>query len=55
MKFFLLINLKMPTVVGILTLMSMKNNILDLTDPDKSLISRYIHTYEHVKFHAQLR
>ena len=29
MKFFLLINLKMPTIVGTLTFMSMKNRILD--------------------------
>ena len=28
MKFFLLINVKMPTVVGILTFMSEKNSIL---------------------------
>ena len=30
MKFFLLINVKMPTVVGILSFMSMKNSILVL-------------------------
>ena len=29
-KFFLLINVKMPTIVGILTLMSGKNSILGL-------------------------
>ena len=28
MKFFLLINVKMPTIVGILTFMNGKNNIL---------------------------
>ena len=31
MKFFLLIHVKMPTTVGILTFMSMKNNILGLS------------------------
>ena len=30
MLFFLLINVKMPTIVGILTIMSRKNNILGL-------------------------
>ena len=29
MKFFLLINVKMPTIVGILTFMSGENSILD--------------------------
>ena len=54
MKFFLLINVKMPTAVGILTFMSRKNGILSLSKPEKSWISWYFHTYEHLKFHAQL-
>ena len=33
MKFFPLIDVKMPTIVGILTSMSGKNNILGLTEP----------------------
>ena len=36
MKFFLLINVKMPTIVGILTFMSGKNSILDLSEPKKA-------------------
>ena len=36
MKFFLLINIKMPTIVGILTFMSGKNSILDLSEPKKA-------------------
>ena len=36
MKFFLLINIKMPTIVGILTFMSGKNSILDLSEPKNS-------------------
>ena len=32
-KFFLLIHVKMPTIVGILTCMSGKNNILGLSEP----------------------
>ena len=39
MKFFLLINVKMPTNVGILTFMSGKNSILDLSEPKKSRTS----------------
>ena len=37
MKFFLLINVKMPTTVGILTLMSKKTSIISLSKPEKKL------------------
>ena len=37
MKFFLLINVKMPTAVGILTFISRKNSILSLYKPEKKL------------------
>ena len=33
-KFFLLINVKMPTIVGILTFMKGKNSILGLSEHD---------------------
>ena len=36
MNFFLLINVKMPTIVGILTFMSPKNSILGLSEPKKA-------------------
>ena len=36
MKFFVLINVKMPTIVGILTLMSRKNSILGLSESEKN-------------------
>ena len=39
MKFSPLINVKMPTIVGILTCISGKNNILGLTEPLKGIIS----------------
>ena len=39
MKFFLLINVKMPTIVGILTFMSRKNRILGLSESENSCIS----------------
>ena len=42
MKFFLLIDVEMPTTVGISILMSRKNNILGLSEPEKRLISWYI-------------
>ena len=35
-KIFLLINVKMPTIVGILTFMSMKSSILGLSEPKKA-------------------
>ena len=39
MKFFLLINSEMPTVIGISTFMNRKNSILGLNEPEKCLIS----------------
>ena len=36
MKFFLLINVKMPTIVGILTFMSRTNSILGLSEAEVS-------------------
>ena len=51
MKFFPLINVKMPTIVNIY---EKKNSILGLSEREKSWISRYFYTYEHLKFHAQL-
>ena len=36
MIFFLLINVKMPTIVGILKFMSGKNSILGLSEPKKA-------------------
>ena len=36
MKFFLLINVKIPTTVGILTFMSGKNSILGISVPKRA-------------------
>ena len=36
MNFFLLINVKMPTIVGILTFMNRKNSIISLSEPKKN-------------------
>ena len=49
-KFFLLIIVKMPTIVGILTCMSRKNSILGLSEPEKCWIPWYFHTCEQLKF-----
>ena len=54
MKFYLLINVKMPTIVGILTFLSRKNSILGVFEPKKAEFLHIIYTYEHLKFHAQL-
>ena len=53
MKFFLLINVKMPKIVGILTFMSRKNSILGLSESEKADFF-YFYTYEHLQFYAQL-
>ena len=52
MKFFVLVNVKMPTVVGILTFMSGKNCILGLSGPKKAQFPDSFYPYEHLKFHA---
>ena len=49
MEFFLLINVKMPTIVGILTFISGKNSIPDLSKPKKK--KQYF--YEHLRFHTR--
>ena len=46
MTFFLLINVKMPIIVGVLTFMSRKNSILGLSEPENSPISLYFCNYE---------
>ena len=42
MKFFLLTNVKMPTIVGILTFMSRKDSILGLPVPENA---EFIYSY----------
>ena len=39
MLFFMLMNVKMPTIVGILTFMSRKNFVLSLVEHEKSFIN----------------
>ena len=53
-KFILLINVKMPTIVGILTFISRINATSERLKARKVFVSRYISFYEQLKFHAQL-
>ena len=53
-KFILLINVKMPTIVGILTFISMINTTSERLNARNVLICRYFIFYGHLKFHAQL-
>ena len=52
LKFILLINVEMPTIVGILTFISRINYRLWQSEPEISF--GYFSNYEHFKFHAQL-
>ena len=53
-KIILLINVKMPTIVGILTLISMINTASESLKAINSFICRYFSFYEKLKFRAQL-
>ena len=55
MKFILLINVKMPTIVGILTFMSMINTTFNSLKARKVFICQHFSFYEQLQFHAQLR
>ena len=47
-KFILLINVKMPTIVGILTFMSRRNT------PESFEVGKIFSFYKHLKFHARV-
>ena len=49
-KFILLINVKMPTIVGILTFISMINTTSERLKARRFFICRYFRFYEQVKF-----
>ena len=53
-KFFLLINVILPTFVGILTFISMINTTSERFKARNSLFCWYFSFYEQLKFHAQL-
>ena len=54
MKCFLLINVKMPTFVEILTFMSRKETFKAYLNLKKQNFLMYFYSYEHLKFDAQL-
>ena len=53
-KFILLINVKMPTIVGILTFIIMIIKTSERLKARNFFIGRYFSFYEQLKFHAQL-
>ena len=53
-NFSLLINVEMPTTVGILIFMSRKISILGLSQLEEMLNVLIFYTYEHLTFHAHL-
>ena len=53
-KFILLINVKMPIIVGILTFISMINTTSVRLKARNLFICRYCSFYEQLKYHAQL-
>ena len=54
LKFILLINVKMPTIVGILTFISRINYMLWSPKPEISIYFGYFSIHEQFKFQAQL-
>ena len=53
-KLILLINVIMPTIVGILTFMSMINTTSERLKVKSFFICRFFNFYEQLKFRAQL-
>ena len=54
MKFILLINVKMPIIVGILTFKNMINTTSQHLKARKLFIFKHFRFYEDLKFHDQL-
>ena len=54
MKFILLINVKMPTIVGILTFISRINTSYESLKTRNTYLFYHFLFYEQLKFHAQL-
>ena len=54
MKFILLIIVKMPTIVGILTSINMVYATNDSLKAKKNIIFQHFSFHEHMKFHADL-
>ena len=54
MKFIMIINVKMPTIVGILIFMHMINTTSEHLKARKVFLFKHFKFYEHFEFHAQL-
>ena len=54
MKCIMLINVKMPTIVDILTFISMINTTPECLKARTVIIGQHFSFYEQLKFHAQL-
>ena len=54
MKFIMLINIKMPTIVGILIFMSMTNTASEHNKARNYLFFKHFRFYEHLKFQYEL-
>ena len=54
-KFILLINVKMPTIVGILTFINRINTTSERLKVINFFVCRYFSFYEQLKFRAQLK
>ena len=54
MKFIMLTNVKMQTIVGILTFISMINTTSESLIAGKAFIFQHFSFYEQLKFHTQL-
>ena len=52
--FIMLINFKMPTIVGILTFISIINTASEKLNARKAFVFQYLSFYEQLKFHTQL-
>ena len=54
MKLIMLKNVTMPTIVGILTFISVINTTSESLNANNFFIRRYLNFYEQLKFRAQL-
>ena len=54
MNVIMLMHVKMPTIAGILTLLSRINTISETFKERKSFIFQHFNFYEKLKFHSQL-
>ena len=54
MNFIMVINVKMPTIVGILIFMSMINTTFEHLKAMKVFIFKHFRFYDNLKFYAQL-